>query len=470
MENIKFDDDLIQFIRNGNEQFINNDLREFLKIASYSLNKEGILRAKDYIISYISEICNDIQVIEGEVNPLIIAKVEGHLKKYLLIYSMYDTQPISNLEDWISPPFEAKIKSFSNELSKLNDCIIARGAYNSKTPLICFLNTIKILKEKKKLPISLFIIFDGEEEIGSPTLLKLLDEKKELFNMCIDAYYPSSKQDLKGKSILKLGYKGILSLTFEATSMNKEPHSAFAPMIPNPAIDLIQLLNKIYSYGEFHIKSLSKPYPLSKQEKSLIDNLLETINVEDIKIKAGISQITQKDYKKAFHDYIFNPTFNISTFKSGYMGEGIKNMVPNKAICNIDIRFAHDILVEEIHREINEIVKNFMENSNTNIKLIRNIGYEGSRVNLNSRLARSLLKSFEILGVSTEIWPISAASAPLSKIQKTLGIEFIVGGLGIGGFAHAPNEFIQINSIINTRLSNYYFLHLYANFIGKKKN
>ncbi|MFX1555972.1 MAG: M20/M25/M40 family metallo-hydrolase [Promethearchaeota archaeon] len=463
MENIKFDKEIIQFIQASNEQFIKNDLREFLKIASYSLNKEGILKARDYIISYLSEICDDIQVIEGIVNPLIIAKVEGQLKKFLLVYSMYDTQPISNQKNWISPPFEAAVKKFSNELSKLNDCIIARGAYNSKTPLMCFLNVIKILKQKKKLPISLLLIFDGEEEIGSPTLLKLLDERKELFNICIDAYYPSSKQDLKGKSILKLGYKGILSLTLEVTSKNQEPHSAFASMIPNPAIDLIDLLNKIYSYGEFHINSLNKPYCLSKQEKLLIDKLLETVNIEDIKTKAGISQIIEKDYKKAFYNYIFNPTFNISTFKSGYLGEGIKNMVPNKALCNVDIRFAHNILIEDIYREINEIVKNFIQNSKSDIKLIRNIGYEGSRVNLNSTLAQSLLKSFEILDISTEIWPISAAAAPLSTIQKALGIDFVVGGLGIGGFAHAPNEFIQINSIINTRLSNYYFLQIYAN-------
>jgi len=469
MENIKFNNELIELIKNSNEKFINRDLREFLKIPSYSLNKEGILRAKEFIISYISDFCDEIREIESEINPLIIAKVEGDLKKPLLIYLMYDTQPISNEKDWFSPPFEAGIFTFSNELSKLNDCIIARGAYNSKTPLICFLNIIKILKKKKKLPISLLLIFDGEEEIGSPTLLKLLDERKELFNMCIDAYYPSSKQDLKGNSILKLGYKGILSLTFKANSENKEPHSAFASLIPNPALDLIQLLNQIYSYGKFHINILNKPYRLSRQEKSLISNLLETINIEDIKRKAGISQIIETDYKKAFFNYLFNPTFNISTFSSGYKGEGIKNMVPNKAICNIDIRFAHEVLIDNIYREIKEIVRNFMKNSKSNIKITRNMGYEGSRVNLNSLLVESLLMSFKVLGVPAEIWPISAAAAPLSKIQKTLGINFIVGGLGIGGFAHAPNEFVQIDSIINIRLSNYYFLHLYANFIGKRR-
>ncbi|MFX1259204.1 MAG: hypothetical protein ACFFAN_15225, partial [Promethearchaeota archaeon] len=89
-------------------------------------------------------------------------------------------------------------------------------------------------------------------------------------------------------------------------------------------------------------------------------------------------------------------------------------------------------------------------------------GYEGSRVLKDSNLVRSLIKSFEKLNVQTEIWPLSAAAAPLSIIQKELGLNFIVGGLGIGGFAHSPNEFIQVDSILNIRLSNYYFLKNYT--------
>ena len=76
--------------------------------------------------------------------------------------------------------------------------------------------------------------------------------------------------------------------------------------------------------------------------------------------------------------------------------------------------------------------------------------------------------SANILGVSTELWPLSAAAAPLSKIQKDLDLNFITGGLGIGGFAHAANEFIQYDSIINTRLANYYFLEFYSKLLKKK--
>ncbi|MBA7654872.1 Succinyl-diaminopimelate desuccinylase [subsurface metagenome] len=455
-------EDLIKY---NNEEFIENELRPFLRIPSNTINKEGIVKAVNFIKSYISDFSDDVKEFEGEINPLLLAKVKGKSNESLLVYMMYDTQPINNEGEWISDPFEAKVKILPPPLDSLGKCIIARGAYNSKSPLICFLNVIKLLKENNSLPLSLLLLFDGEEEIGSQSLLNFLEHKRNVFKQCINAYYPSIKQDINGYSVLKLGYKGILSLTLKVYSKNKEPHSAFSAMIPNPATELISLLNTIYSTNEFLIKSLKEPYTLSQEENALINYLTKELDIEKIKNKAGIIETIEDDPKKAFIDYLFKPTFNISTLKSGFLEQGIKNAVANEALCNIDIRFAHNISIEKIHKEIEEKVKNFATQSKSHIELVKNVGYEGSRVNKDSILVRSLIESFKILGVQTEIWPLSAAAAPLSKIQKELGLDFIVGGLGIGGFAHAPNEFIQIDSIINTRLSNYYFLVNYSKML-----
>jgi len=460
-----------KLLKESNDEFIKSELIPFLKIPSNTLNEKGIKKAKEFLISYISSFSEEIIEHPGEINPLIIAKVEGKLKKNLLIYMMYDTQPTNKKEDWISDPFGSEIRILSPPLDTLGKCIIARGAYNSKTPLLCFLNVIKLLKEKNELPISLVLLFDGEEEKGSPTLLKFLENenKNKIFENCIGAYYPSTKQDLNGISVLKLGYKGILSLTIKVSSVNKEPHSAFSAMIPNPAADLISLINMIYSSNEFHIDCLKEPYVLSEEEQTLIDDLINKFNIDKIIKKAGIMQTIESDPILAFTNYLFNPTFNISTLKSGYLEEGTKNYVPNEAICKIDIRFAHNISVEQIFKEIKEKIENFSKGTKSKIELIRNAGYEGSRVNKDFALVKSLIKSADVLGVSTELWPISAAAAPLSEIKKILGLNFISGGLGVGGFAHAPNEFIQLDSILNTRLSNYYFLKFYSEFYKNKE-
>jgi len=421
-------DEIESLIRESNKEFIGKDLQPFLRIPSNTLNKKGASIAKNFITSYISEFSEKIEEIEGDINPLILAKVKGTIKESLLIYMMYDTQPINKEKEWITDPFGAVIKVLPSPLNELGDCIIARGAYNSKTPLICFLNIVKKLKENNELPISLLLLFDGEEEMGSSTLLKFL-ERKDTFKDCIDVYYPSTKQDLDGTAVIKLGYKGILSLTIKVYSRNKESHSGFSAMIPSPATDLVSLLNTIYSNGQFQIDSLKTKYHLTESEISLINDLVQKINIEKIKRKAGIIETSKENPRASFISYLFNPTFNISTLKSGFLDEGIKNIVANEAICNIDIRFAHHCSIDEIYKEIKKKVDDYSKTSKSHFELIKNIGYEGSRVEKDSILVKSLIKSARMLDINTEIWPISAAAAPLSQIQKKLGLNFITGGL-----------------------------------------
>ncbi len=460
--------DIRELILCSNEEFIKKELIPFLKIPSYSTNKKGVKESKDFLISYISNFCEEVEEIQGEKNPSIVAKIDGDIKDRLLIYMMYDTQPVYKEEEWITNPFGAEITVLPKPLDHLGKVIIARGAYNSKTPLISFLNVVRLLKEKEKLPISLLLLIDGEEELGSPSLLNTLKQKKKAFNACIDAYYPSIKQDLNGNSVLKLGYKGILSFNIHVSSLNKEPHSAFSAMIPNPAVELISILNSIYANNKFLIASLKNPYELSKDEHSIIDELMNTLDIERIKEKAGIVSTIESDPRKIFTDYLFNPTFNISTLKSGFLDDGTKNYVPNEAFCKIDVRFAQKVPINIIIKEIEEKVEEISRKSKSKVKLIKNVGYENSRVNRDSKLVKSLVKVAEDFGVTTEIWPLSAAAAPLSIIQNVLGIGFITGGLGIGGYAHAPNEFVQVDSIQNTRLSDYLFLKNYSNLCREK--
>jgi len=460
--------DLKELFRKTNEKFIKEDLINFLKIPSYSSNREGIVESKEYVASYISDFCETVVEVEGETNPSLLAEVDGVIKEKMLIYMMYDTQPVNRENEWIKNPFGAEMADLPKPLDKLGKVIIARGAYNSKTPLLSFLNVVKLLKKEEKLPISLVLLIDGEEELGSPTISSILKTKKKMFNSCIDAYYPSIKQDLKGNSVLKLGYKGILSLTIKATSSNAEIHSAFSSMIPNPAQDLIFVLNGIFSENKFKIKSLSVPYKMTINENKMIEDLTKSIDLGIIKEKAGIKQTRIEDSNLTFFEYLFNPTFNISTLKSGYLENGVKNTVANKAECNIDIRFTHDVPVSLIFEEIKEKVQDLTRNLKSRFEIVQIKGYNRSKVRDDSILVKSLVNSFKELGFTTQIWPISAAAAPLSQIQSKLNLNFIVGGLGIGGYAHAPNEFVQLNSIQNTRLSNYLFLKNYSNLYCEK--
>ncbi|TFF94755.1 MAG: M20/M25/M40 family metallo-hydrolase [Promethearchaeota archaeon] len=454
----------IKKITKTNTSFIKNELTPFLQISSESHNPDGISKTLEFIKSSLSPISENIIEFKGEFNPILLSYIEGNTESSLLIYMMYDTQPIKDNKSWISPPFKAKIRKLPF-LPKLGDCIIARGAYNSKTPLIGFLNVIKILKSKHALPFSLYLLFDGEEEIGSPSLPYFIQKYEKILKECNGVYYPALKQNLEGKAVLKLGYKGIISLTIETSSENEEVHSSYSNVIPNPARDLIKVINLLYSNNQISIHSLSSDYQLNNEEDMLIENLKSSINIEKIAQKAGVNNFIFQDPRQFFLKYLFDPTFNISTLKSGYLNTGIKNSVPNSCSCNIDIRFAHDVPIENIFDEIQEKAKKLSSLINSNLNISKTIGYRSSRVSKDSKLVKSLIDSFKELNISTELWPISAAASPLNILQNNLETDYITGGLGVGGYAHTANEFVQLKSIENARIGYYLFLMNYQKYL-----
>jgi len=187
--------------------------------------------------------------------------------------------------------------------------------------------------------------------------------------------------------------------------------------------------------------------------------------MDDVINKAGINRIIDSDVKSAFLKYLFQPTFNISSLKSGYLENGYKNMVANSALANIDIRFAHDISPEQIFNDIKNKLQKFIIKSASKFDLKYNMGYSGSRVPIDSTISKVFLKTCKDINLEPEIWPLSPAAAPLSIIKTNLNKNFIVGGLGIGGFAHAPNEFVQLDSLIDAQIFNLNFLNNYSRFL-----
>ena len=64
MEIPNSENNIINLIHHSNRNFIEHELFQFLKIPSNTLNSEGIEQAKDFIVSYISDISEDINIYD----------------------------------------------------------------------------------------------------------------------------------------------------------------------------------------------------------------------------------------------------------------------------------------------------------------------------------------------------------------------------------------------------------------------
>src|SRR5207244_61625 len=79
-----------------------------------------------------------------------------------------DVQPTGPVEEWTSPPFEPTVR---------DGRLFARGAADDKAGVLMHLAVLRAFGGKPPVGVVLFI--KGEEEIGSPTLTRLLAQHKD---------------------------------------------------------------------------------------------------------------------------------------------------------------------------------------------------------------------------------------------------------------------------------------------------
>ncbi|GBC71257.1 Succinyl-diaminopimelate desuccinylase [Candidatus Calditenuaceae archaeon HR02] len=98
--------------------------------------------------------------------PVVWGELREERHGTLLIYNHYDVQPPDPLEKWASPPFQPTIR---------NGRVYARGACDNKGNLAARLCALDLLLDAiGEVPLNIKFLIEGEEEIGSPHLSRLL--------------------------------------------------------------------------------------------------------------------------------------------------------------------------------------------------------------------------------------------------------------------------------------------------------
>ena len=105
-------------------------------------------------------------MLETAGNPIVYLKracTSGEPKARILCYGHYDVQPAEPLEQWNTNPFEPVLKDGK---------LWGRGAADNKGPFSCLLAGLaNFLAENPDAPIDFGIILEGEEEVGSGSVI-----------------------------------------------------------------------------------------------------------------------------------------------------------------------------------------------------------------------------------------------------------------------------------------------------------
>src|SRR5436189_834671 len=155
------------------------------------------------------------------------------------------------------------------------------GAVNQKGPEAAFLAALHAMRgAKRKLPVNLVLVAEGEEEIGSPHIGQIVHkpEVEAALRRCVGVFMPSASQDPDGVVTVSLGAKGVVELELVSSGEKwghgpaKDIHSSLKAMVDSPAWHLVKALNTLVSEdgNTITIDNYPKPREMTDEEHTMI--------------------------------------------------------------------------------------------------------------------------------------------------------------------------------------------------------
>ncbi|HLC26515.1 MAG TPA: peptidase dimerization domain-containing protein, partial [bacterium] len=140
--------------------------------------------------------------------------------------------------------------------------------------------------------------------------------------------------------------------------------------------------------------------------------------------------------------FMFSPTLNIQGIWGGHTGAGSKTVLPHKGVCQIDVRLVPGMTVEEVHEKLRAHLD---RHGYGDIAILPLGGYPPARTSLKTKLVQAVVQMYRDHDITPQIWPLSGGSWPMYLYcEKPLRLPYCAGGLGHGGGAHSPDEYLVI--------------------------
>jgi Acetylornithine deacetylase/Succinyl-diaminopimelate desuccinylase and related deacylases len=424
-------------------------IRRWLRQPSVSAQSQGIEQMATLLRDDLRALgFRETELVPTSGHPGVWGYYDAGAPKTLLVYMMYDVQPVEPA-DWRVPPFEAQLVEHET-----GTVVMARGATNQKGPERAFLNAVaSLLATEGRLPVNLMIAAEGEEELGSPHFPEIVDRYGERMRTAVGALFPVPSQNLTGDTRLNLGFKGIVYFELEAMGgpqggpTKAEIHGSFKAIVDSPVWRLIQALATLVS-ADGNTVTVPGYYeavrPPTDEEQRLVNGILARWEEETLKRQLAVERWSRGMVRQeALWHLLFETTLNIDGLWAGYTGEGVKTILPHKATAKVDSR----LVPNQQPDDALALIRRHLDTQGFQDITIRKLsGYPPAQASVATPLVQSVIAVFNKYGLTPEVWPRLPGSAPFYQFTERLGLPIVSAGLGHGWNMHAPNEYMVIRA------------------------
>ncbi len=312
-----------------------------LRIASISTDPEykgQCLEAAEWLTSELSGLGFDAAVRPTAGHPMVVGHQRTDHGPNVLFYGHYDVQPVDPLDLWSSDPFDPSIGEEDGK-----KVIQARGASDDKGQLMTFVEACRAYKAVRgALPVGVSILFEGEEESGSPSLDAFLAENAEELKADIALVCDTDMWDEKTPSIITM-LRGLVADQITIKAASRDLHSGmYGGAARNPNQVLAEIIASLrnpdgsVAVDGFYDDVPDLPDSVAEQWKRLPFDDNAYLG------EVGLSQPAGEKSRSVLEQIAARPTCEINGVWGGYTGEGFKTVIPAQASAKISFRLVGD--------------------------------------------------------------------------------------------------------------------------------
>lgn len=423
-------------------------LYAFLRIPSISADpqfKEDCRRAAEWLVDDLASIGFAVTLHETAGNPIVTARYEGPQGvPDVLFYGHYDVQPVDPLELWSRGPFGPGLV----ETGPGQFVITGRGSSDDKGQLMTFVEACRAwMAVHGSLPCSITLLFEGEEESGSPSLRPFLEARAEQlqadFALVCDT-------DMWSRDIpsIRTSLRGHVAEEFIVTSATRDLHSGmYGGAAANPIRIVSRILADIHDAESrvtipgFYDGVEETPHSILREWEALGET------AETFLGPIGLSNLSGEKNRSVLELIWARPTAEFTGIAGGYSGAGFKTVIPCTASAKVSFRLVQKQDPGRIQSAFREFVRARIPPDCT-VEFLSHSFSPAIQLPYRSELLAKARAALDAEWPKNAVVIGSGGSIPVvGHLRECLGLEALLVGYALADdCVHSPNEKYDLRS------------------------
>jgi acetylornithine deacetylase/succinyl-diaminopimelate desuccinylase-like protein len=362
-------------------------------------------------------------------------------KPTIIVYGHYDVQPPDPLDRWTSDPFRPEVR---------DGCLYARGVSDDKGPMLIPIKVAQAYFETAgALPVNIQFLFEGEEEIGSPSLEPFIRQHAEMLKADFVLSADGAMWRIDEPSIT-VASRGLVGLEFTLAGPGKDLHSGrHGGAVANPLHALARLVASLHTPdGRAAVAGFYDAVKdLSPEEKAALLNLPfdERMYLEQVGAAAAFGEAGCTTLERLWT----RPTLEVNGMWGGYQGPGSKTVIPAEAHAKITCRLVPNQQPGDIADKIVRHLESHLP-SGVHLSIQRDrhgaLPYRIPADHIGLKIAEMALR--EVYD-QQPLFVRMGGTIPVSEVFKRVcGLETVFFSFSTADEDfHAPNEFFRLHRL-----------------------